>query len=64
MTRSSDSPPRSLFDPRAVGCRSSQVNVRKNKIFAIGGECDERKIRGELYTHYPRFAVVGEITVL
>jgi len=38
--------------------------VRKNKIFAIGGECDERKIRGELYTHYPRFAAVGEITVL
>lgn len=26
-----------------------QVNVRKNKIFAIGGECDNRKIAGEVY---------------
>ena len=41
-----------------------QTNVRINKIFAIGGECDERKIGSEVYTHYPRLAVVGEITVL
>ena len=41
-----------------------QVNVRKNKLFSIGGECDERTIDGRTYTHYPQFAVVGEITVV
>ena len=41
-----------------------QVNVRNGKLFAVGGECDDRKIGSELYTHYPQFAVLGEITVL
>jgi len=40
------------------------VNIRGNRIFAVGGEADDRMIGKERYTHYPQFAVVGEITVV
>ena len=46
----------------AVG--AAQVNVRGSKIFSIGGECDDRVIGGTTYTHYPRFSVVGDISVV
>ena len=39
-----------------------QTNVRGNKIFTIGGECDVRVICGEAYQHYPNLALVGTIT--
>ena len=39
-----------------------QVNVNGDRIFAVGGECDDRVIDADRYTHYPRFAVVGDIS--
>jgi hypothetical protein len=39
-----------------------QINVRGARIFAVGGECDDRAVKGDYYGHYPRLAVVGEIT--
>lgn len=39
-----------------------QTNIRGSKIFTIGGECDVRTICGEEYQHYPRLALVGEMT--
>jgi hypothetical protein len=39
-----------------------QVNVRGRRIFAVGGECDDRVVGSDYYGHYPQLAVVGEIT--
>ena len=41
-----------------------QTNVRGDKIFTIGGECDVRVICGEQYQHYPNLALMGTITQL
>jgi len=41
-----------------------QVNVRGDRIFGIGGECNDRVIGGERYTHYPALAVVGRISAV
>eukprot|EP01047_Picozoa_sp_COSAG01_P061683 COSAG01_NODE_7739_length_3077_cov_31.188046_3_plen_157_part_00 len=41
-----------------------QTNVRGNKIFTIGGECDERRICGELYQHYPTLALIGTMSAV
>eukprot|EP01046_Picozoa_sp_COSAG06_P043045 COSAG06_NODE_5579_length_3390_cov_9.053024_5_plen_66_part_00 len=41
-----------------------QTNARGIKIFTIGGECDERRICGEVYQHYPTLALVGTMTVV
>ena len=39
-----------------------QTNLRGDKLFTIGGECDGRKVCGlETYTHYPRLALVGTL---
>ena len=41
-----------------------QVNVRGSRIFAVGGECDDRVVKGDHYRHYPQLAVVGEISAV
>ena len=39
-----------------------QTNLRGDKLFTIGGECDGRNVCGEeIYTHYPRLALVGTL---
>ena len=50
--------------PFPVNDNLPQTNVRGNKIFTIGGECDERTICGKLYQHYPTLALVGTMTAL
>eukprot|EP00039_Didymoeca_costata_P022906 m.347553 g.347553 ORF g.347553 m.347553 type:complete len:465 (-) comp33266_c0_seq1:120-1514(-) len=41
-----------------------QTNILGDKIFAIGGECNDIIINGETYGHYPPLALVGKITTL
>ena len=41
-----------------------QTNLRGDQIFAIGGECNDRVLGGDHYTHYPQFAAVGKIEEL
>ena len=41
-----------------------QTNVHGDQVFVIGGECNDRIIGGEHYTHYPNLALVGDISVL
>ena len=41
-----------------------QVNVLGEKIFAVGGECNDRVIDGTTYGHYPPLALVGKIRSL
>ena len=41
-----------------------QTNVRGDQVFMIGGEANDREFAGRNYTHYPRLAVVGKLSVV
>jgi hypothetical protein len=41
-----------------------QTNVRGDQIFLLGGECNDRVVKGEHYTHYPTLALVGKLRVI
>ena len=41
-----------------------QVNVLGEKIFAVGGECNDRVVDGATYGHYPPLALFGKIESL
>ena len=43
--------------------RNSWSARHDSQVFVAGGECDERTVGGELYAHYPRLALVGEISL-
>jgi hypothetical protein len=40
-----------------------QVNVNGDRIFAVGGENNDRVIGGDHYAHYPQMALFGKVTV-
>ena len=57
-----------LMPPRCGGLPINdnlpQTNVRGDQVFVIGGEANDRQFAGRNYTHYPRLAVVGKLSVV